>query len=146
MNIIEEIKQDSAGLLFLKDWLGDGTSPVEFAVAQSRANVCLHTKVPTGYQTASGPEEKEGCPLNRHPNWWERWLSDPIANAIRRQLEIKQRMDLSLPEESNLNMCQPCGCCLKLKVWAPTEHLKRHTSPQVMEKLPNYCWLKKEVA
>jgi len=128
MNIIEEIKQDSAGLLFLRDWLGDDGKTVTPDVAEDRAKVCL------------------GCPQNSHPNWWERLLKDPIANAIRRELEIKNKMNIHLHEEENLHMCRICGCATRLKVWAPLAHIKDHTTPQSLEKMPPHCWIKNELA
>lgn len=135
-SIIEEIKRDSSGVLFLHDWIGDEERTVSQDGAEARANVCLHTKQPDG---------KEGCPLNSHPNWWARWVRDPIANAIRKELEIKEKMKLRLAEEEHLHMCSACGCNLRLKPWAPTKHIKKHTRPQDLAKMPHYCWIRKEI-
>jgi len=42
-----------------------------------------------------------------------------------------------------LKACQKCGCDLKSKARLPLELLQKHTSPEVMDSLPDYCWLKK---
>lgn len=133
-DILTEIKNDIAGAMFLKDWLGEDGQTVTQDVAESRANVCR-----------TGNDGKK-CPHNSHPDWWSRWFKDPIAHAIRRELEIKERIQIKLADEESVNMCGACGCCIRLKVWAPDQHIKDRTTPQSLIKMPPYCWIRKIAA
>jgi hypothetical protein len=110
----------------LKNWLGNGGTPVHRILAEERASVC------------------ELCNLNVAPKWWEANIVDPIASAIRVGLGIKEGMNLKLPQDNALHMCKNCGCCNQLHVWTPLEHITGHTSPETMEKFPDHCWIKTE--
>lgn len=132
MNIFDEFRNDVEAALLLRDWLGEGGDPVSQAQADFRADVCLH---------GNGGE---GCPLNVEPNWWDR-VKDAIAETIRAELEVKRRLQLHATGEEHLSMCKPCGCCLKLKVWTPTKHIKAHTSSDTLDKMPGFCWQRIEI-
>lgn len=131
MNIVEEIKNDINGIDLLSDWLGTG-QPVGQIVAELRSERC-----------AVGNDGKP-CPLNVAPNWWDRVKSE-IADWIRHELELKNKLMLSVPQEHNLHMCKACGCCLRLKVWTPAIHLRGHVSEKQIEQTPSYCWMRKEL-
>lgn len=113
----------------LFDWLGDGGEPVHEMVANRRATIC-----------ASGNEGKP-CPHNNHPHWWE-GAKHIVAEWIRHELQLKHDMKLTVQNENEIQMCSACGCCLRLKVWTPIKHIKNHTDPS---KLPQFCWIKKEM-
>ncbi len=136
MNILqhfqEQLKEDVEAALFIKDWIGEGAEVVSQQEAESRAHVCR-----TG-------NEGKPCERNSNPNWWEKWYRDPIANAIRRELEIKNRLNIRLADESTVHMCSACGCALRIKVWAPPKYIKERTTPQAIEKMPAWCWMRRE--
>lgn len=132
MNLIEEIRKDVVGAKVLADWIGDGV-PVRSEHARGRAAVCLHGN------------EGNSCPHNKSPKWWEIFFKHPIAEAIRAQLYVKSKMNLSTPHDENLHMCSVCGCNLSLKVHTPIDHIKRHTSPDVLAQYPAYCWQRREM-
>lgn len=46
------------------------------------------------------------------------------------------------PSDQFLHSCQLCGCSLPAKVRLPLETLQKHSSQEVLESLPAYCWLK----
>jgi hypothetical protein len=133
MNLIDEFKNDVAGLSLLKDWLGEGGNPVSQSVADRRAISC---RLGWGGGT---------CPRNKEPNWWER-IKSAIADTIISQLEIKQKLNLHASGEYELDMCAACGCCLKLKVWTPLEHIQAHTTREQLAKMTDFCWIKKELS
>ena len=110
----------------LKEWLGDGGKVVDKLTAEKRAQIC------------------QACPLNVEPLWWWRFSADPIAKIIQSTLELKNRMDISVSNESHLHMCKACGCAARLKVHVPIEHIIRHTSHDTMTKFDSNCWILKE--
>lgn len=130
--ILTEIRNDLSGAEALRDWLGDGGVPVHVIVAEMRANRCTIGN------------DGQACPLNVEPNWWDRAKS-LIADWIRKELEIKNGMALTVEREETLNMCKACGCCLRLKVWAPAVHLKAHITAKQLQTTPDYCWMRKEL-
>jgi hypothetical protein len=132
VNILDEIRNDAQGLALLKDWLGEGGKTVDPVQADIRAHVC--------YNGNNG----EPCPRNKEPNWWER-VKSAIALTIRDQLELKSRMQLKVHREESIHMCSACGCCLKLKVWTPIEHIKSHLSVEQFNRTVPYCWMRKEI-
>lgn len=116
----------------LRDWLGDGGIPVDRSLAEKRLSICLH-----------GNNGKL-CPLNVEPKWWETALKNPIAEVIRAELELKNSMGLSLPDEESAGICKICGCCLILKPWTPIEHITKHLDERTLSKAPDFCWMKLE--
>lgn len=131
MKPIEEIQNDISGLAALRDWLGDLGEPVHPLVSEYRAKVCL-----TG-------NNGDRCPQDIEPNWWDR-VKSVVADWIRAELEIKNRMNLTVMGEEHLHMCAACGCCLKLKVHVPTVVIKAHLTKKQLAKTPAYCWMRRE--
>lgn len=132
MNIVQEVKNDMTGVALLSDWLGGTGEPVHQMVADFRSARCL-----------SGNDGKP-CPLNVAPNWWDKVKSE-IAEWIRHELELKNKLNLRVPQEENLHVCKACGCCIRLKIWTPTVHLREHVTKEQINKTPDYCWLRKEL-
>lgn len=116
----------------LRDWVGDG-DVVHQMVSEFRAQRCI-----------TGNNGKK-CPHNRKPKWWEKHTKNPIAQAMKRQLELKNNMRVTVAGEDDLHLCDICGCCLKLKVHAPKDHLKKIMSKRMLNKTPRWCWLRKEL-
>ncbi len=126
MSVMDEIKQDVKGLELLNDWLGEGGVPVDRALAERRAFVC------------------ELCPENRPGRLWE-VIKHMAAMWIRGEIEIKQKMNLLLPNEEKIGMCSACGCCNSLKSWTPIKHINDHLSETVRGRLPRSCWVISEI-
>lgn len=126
MNIVKELCQDIRAIPLLYDWLGKGGSPVDSSLSESRASVC------------------RTCEHNVEPGWWEK-AKFAVAEVIRKELEIKNRMEIKVSCESELHMCRICGCCNPLKVHVPIEHVKEHTPAVIMQKFPPWCWIVKEL-
>lgn len=112
----------------LTEWLGKGGRPVPRMTAELRG-LCCST-----------------CPENREALWWERMYKDPIAAVIRKHLEFKHGLGLKVSMEQDLKMCRVCGCCARLKVWVPKEHLQASLTPAELSKFPAWCWITREQA
>lgn len=107
----------------LTDWLGEGGTPVLISHAQARANVCLE------------------CPHN----YKGRWLySVAVITAIKSQSKLRETLKIHVDGESDLHICDLCGCYLKLKVHVPFHHIHAHTSDEQFAKFPEWCWQKTE--
>ena len=110
----------------LVSWLGAGGQPVSIEKAEHRASFCV------------------GCPLNTHGKWWEN-AKTPIAAMIRKILALKAHQKLSVSQEEQLFMCSACGCALRLKVFAPIKHISDNLTPEMLDKLDENCWIRKEL-
>lgn len=116
--LVSRLKNDLRGVAILNDWLGEGGSPVDHDRAERRANTCA------------------GCPNNRPVT---KRIENTVAEAIRKQEEVRHSVELRTSHDSNLHNCQACGCYLKLKVWVPLKHI-----PDESDKFPPFCWIRTE--
>lgn len=121
------VKRTISGVGVLRDWLGDGAVPVENAQASSRAATCAK------------------CPKNAGGDWTS-FFTEPVAALIRSQLSIRDDLNLKTPDDAKLNVCEACGCPLKLKVHVPLNHITAHLGDEVKSKLPAPCWILAEMA
>lgn len=112
-------------LATLIEMFGPTAKPVEHYKAEARGKVC------------------EICPQNKEALWWEKMIKDPIAATIRRWLEYKNQMNLRVSMEDSLQMCRSCGCCTRLKIHVPIEHISQHTKD--LSIYPENCWIKGEL-
>lgn len=126
MNVLDEIRKDISGAEILFDWVGSG-NPVHAMVSEARAKIC------------------EPCSENREPSWWEKHIKEPIAQWIRAELELKNNLNISVPNEQSLGICRVCGCCNALAVHVPIAHIKAHTTKEMLAKFPDKCWKKIEL-
>jgi hypothetical protein len=117
------VKNIVAGIGALTDWLGDGAEPVESSEAENRASICF------------------GCPNNR-PGTLGDFFTTEASEMIRKQLSVKADMKLATSKDNSLGVCGACLCPLKLKVWAPIEYIRKHTSDEVKSKLATNCWIR----
>ena len=117
MNWTERASQIVNGAKVLADWIGHGGIPVEKEVAQSRADICLR------------------CP--KHVKDWA--LLESAADAIKRQIEVKNHLDLHVRGEKSLHFCAGCGCVCRLKIWLPLENIL--PEPEERAKFDPNCWL-----
>lgn len=118
------IKHVAAGVAVLLEWLGNGAKPVDVALAESRAATCAD------------------CPKNDGGDF-TRYFTEPIANKIRTQLEIRGDLQLRTPHDEQLTVCSACSCPLKLKVWVPMQHIMANQSEDTKTKLDPRCWILK---
>ena len=113
----------ATGAAILSKWWGDGGSPVDSKLSQTRADVCLK------------------CQHNsRHTLWDE--LERPVANTIRALLKLKSGMQLHTSGENELGTCKICWCSLPLKVHAPIKFIAEETEDEVLRELPPWCLIK----
>ena len=123
-------RSEASGALF--DWLGKGGTPVNSSLAQNRADVC------------TGRLSGNRCPYNK-PGFKP---IESVAEFVRRQIEKKHELNLSVEAEQNLETCDQCWCHLPLKVWCPIDHMKENTPQPMLEKIKSnapYCWIPKEI-
>jgi len=119
------VRRTAAGVKLVAEWLGAGLRPVDHALAEKRAAVCV------------------GCPMNGDPNWLQR-LDAAVADQIKTLVEVKNDLKLSTTSDEKLLTCKACDCFLKLKVHAPIEHIKANTSATVKANLWAKCWILSE--
>lgn len=122
---VGSIKRVAAGIGVFLDWVGDGATPVAVEVAERRAKVC------------------SGCIKNDGGDF-KAYFTEPIAAKIKKQLEIKNDLQLKTSLDEKLTVCSACDCPLKLKVWVPLEHILEHTSKEVKTRLWSNCWILRE--
>lgn len=116
MNLWERAKAIPHGLKVLSEWIGDGGDVVPQDVAQDRASICIK------------------CPKNE-----ARWMpSDTVAAAIKKHLEVKNKLELRVVGEKNLGTCSVCTCVIRLLIWEPQDRVKAQLQPD--EIYPNFCW------
>ncbi len=122
MNLLDAIQQDAHGAATLIDWLGEGGVPVDEFAARRRAEICL------------------SCPKNQHGRWWE-GVKNAIANAIKKQMAIKHKLELTVPYEDQLGNCNVCGCCIPLLIWCPDKQIRTNAA-EPSSSYPDHCWKK----
>lgn len=118
------VKRVTAGVAVLVEWLGSGAKPVEQSLADNRAATCA------------------GCPKNDGGDF-TKYFTQPVADTIRTQLEMRGDMQLRTGHDDKLTVCSACDCPLKLKVWVPLEHILAHTPEDTKTKLDPRCWILK---
>lgn len=125
--MFEALKNDAAGLAILREWLGDDSKPVSTLQACARSVSCVK------------------CEMHRPARWWDT-IKHAVATAIKRHLEIKNKVGLRVDLEEELGMCKACGCCVRLKIWVPLKHIEAHQTEDVWNKLAPNCWMLRERA
>lgn len=118
MNLFERARQIKHGVESITDWLGSGGSVCEKQEAQERANICL-----------SCDENKLGMSV-----------STPVQAAVKRILEVKNRLSLRVSGEKRLGRCKICTCELKLQIWQPQSQVQAELGSTEKEFLPAHCW------
>lgn len=111
----------------LVEWLGTGGVPVGRDLAEKRAVTC------------------QACAKNVRGDW-TRWFTVPAAQAIRKTLEARTDLNLALPNDDALGVCEVCLCSNKLKPWVPLAVVKDKTTPEIMAELPPNCWVVGELS
>jgi len=126
MSLLDTLRKTAKGLSVITEWLGDGGIPVPKELAEARSKCCI------------------GCPENVAPNWWDR-ATGSIAMAMRAMLAVKNECEYHVDGEEDLHVCKVCGCCNRLSIWTPIDHIKAHTAYEEFKKYPSRCWKPKEL-
>lgn len=118
MNVLDRAKQITHGVQSVTEWLGSGGQVVDYETAQSRAIVCLE------------------CPKN--VGGWA--VTNFVAMAIKRHLQVKNKLNLKVQGERKLKTCSACGCVLRLLVWEPQDRVRNQITEEELKRLPEECW------
>ena len=125
VNLWDKIKAIPGGAVHVAGWLGEGGRVVGPKDSQERAD-CCNGDNPTGKR----------CP-NNEPGTQ---LTGPVADAIKKTLEVKNKLRLRVRGEKMLGTCTACGCVLRLKVHEPIDRVRRQITDEEYQKLPRWCW------
>jgi hypothetical protein len=126
--VAEKVKLIWAGIRTLDDWLDAGAPLAATDLSASRAATCA------------------ACTKNK-PGDFTEWFTKPAAEAIKRQIEKAQNLNLTTPSDAQLNTCGVCWCPMKLKVHVPIDFVKKFLTDATLNGLkavPN-CWIPKEL-
>lgn len=121
-------RQLNEGTRSLAYWWLQGYPPVLPGTAALRASVC------------------KACPMNL-PEGLFAPLTAAASRFMANAFAAKWRMNLHVEGEEDLQVCDACGCELKLKVWEPREVIFRagNKVPGYFAKLHADCWVRKEI-
>lgn len=97
MSLLTKMQQFGHGASNIAEWIGDGGDVVDDHVAQARADICLKCPQHDSSQTSKVL----------------------LGAAVRRVLEIKNKIGLRVENEDGLGTCKVCGCVLKLQIFEP---------------------------
>ena len=126
MNLLESAKKLANGASVIREWLGSGGVTTDIADAQRRADICI------------------ACPHNQP----SRLPIGVIAGAVKRHLEVKNKLGLRVKGEKSLETCEICGCANRLKVWLPRDLLRAQASDKEISDFSGVsgnCWVKEEL-
>lgn len=115
------VSKAKAGVALMIDWLGQGLKPIEQNEAQARADICLQ------------------CPENQDGGFFQK-IDAVAAQQVKKLVEIKNDLKLSVKGEENLKSCLKCDCWNPLSVFAPMDMVLKHISPEVLKTVPTKCW------
>lgn len=118
MSLLEQARHIPHGLKVIAEWLGSGGEVVDKETAQARANICLE------------------CPQNAQGSG----VTTAVAGAIKRHLEVKNKLGLRVDGSKKLKTCQSCGCVLNLLIWQKQEKVESELNDTEKENLPAFCW------
>lgn len=122
-SFIERVRSIPRGIETIREWLGseDGI-PVSPELAQRRADICLQ------------------CPQNQPGGF----MSEIVAAALKRHLELKSDLGMRVKGERKLFQCQVCLCQLSLKIHVPIGIVRRQMPASEYELYPVPCWQRDE--
>lgn len=120
---VARVRNLSAGVGVVIDWLGDSLEPVPSSLAEKRAAVCAV------------------CPMNGQPDWLQK-LVGFAADSVKQLISLKNDLDLKTSLDHKLHFCRACDCSLTLKVHAKLDHILGHTSQRVLSDLDPKCWIR----
>lgn len=124
ISIREQAKHIPHGISLISEWLGDGGQVSDPEEAQARADVC------TG-RLSGKPCEQNDLSFS---------LTKPVALAVKRYLEVKNKIGLRVAGERRLGVCRICTCNLRLLVHEPIDQVRAEMTDEERERLPSFCW------
>lgn len=122
---LRKISRLKTGVKTLRNWLGEGGVPVAKELSDQRSSVC------------------SVCPKNIAGDWLSMFVK-PVSKILMAQIEDRNNMRLSTPNDDRIGLCDACGCPLKLKVHVPVDVIRRHMEAPEKEKLDPGCWILSE--
>jgi hypothetical protein len=131
MNPLKLIREAKQAHDVLVDWLGSNAKPVSPRVSQRRADQC------------NGRITGLPCPLHVEKPLKELFVGSALV-PVKKRLEAKSMLKLTIDGEENLHVCDACGCLLKLKVHTPIDVILENTRAEDMQALHPDCWVLKE--
>lgn len=118
MNILERAAKIPDGLKNMADMFGPEGIVEDAKTSQKRADICL--KCPQNIQGVT--------------------LSAPIASAVKKLLEFRKNVDLTVEGEQGLGRCGVCDCEIKLLVHVPQKRVVEYLTEEERSKSPFHCW------
>lgn len=109
-----------AGIGLLKDAFGPSLKTVPSVTSEARSKIC-----------AVCPENKPGNPILH-----------AAGSGLKMLLEARDSMKLKTSNDDKLNDCSVCTCNLKVKVHVVLPYILEKTTPEVMQRFPENCWIK----
>lgn len=123
---VAAVRKMAAGAALLFEWQEAGMPHVVQAVAESRASTC------------------SVCPKNEKGKSLTDIFTVPVANQIKKKMEMLSDMKLSTSHDSQLSVCSACACPLRTKVWVPLDLILKRLKPEVKQDLHESCWITHE--
>jgi len=120
----DKIRQLAAGATLLDEWRAEGYPTVPATEATRRAFICAD------------------CPKNGQGDL-TRWFTVLASEAVRKWVEIAQKLELKTPYDNDLGICEACLCPLKLKVHIPLLNIQKHLTAKSQAALDPRCWILK---
>lgn len=114
-----------AGVSVLAEMFGKDGPIKDKALANKRAETCL------------------GCPKHDKGDW-TRYFTKPAQALIVKTLGMVKDLDLHTEHDGELQICTACGCPMKGKVWARTDHILKHIPAEDKAALWENCWITNE--
>jgi hypothetical protein len=119
------------GASLLVEWIASGADAVPAEKSAERAKTCAEM------------EPGKRCPFNEEGDFL-RFFTQPLANAIHREVERKKELKLDTPYDEKLGVCSVCSCPLTLKVHVPLDLIVSRMKPEIRGALHPNCWILKQ--
>jgi hypothetical protein len=117
---LSSMETAKAGIGLLKDAFGPTLKTVPSATSEARSKICAE------------------CPENKLGNV----LVHAAGSALKMLLEARDSMKLKTSNDDQLHDCAVCSCNLKVKVHVVLPYILEKTTPEVMQRFPENCWIK----
>lgn len=128
--VVEVGKATKAGIGVWIEQFGPDGKPVAQELAEKRAAVC------------AGDGSHPPCPHNDLAVRLEDLFILPASNSIKFVYEMMRDLKLQVSRQDQLGVCRLCLCPLKSKVHTKLEIVMRHVTPDILQALPDFCWIK----
>lgn len=113
LSVVEAI----TGAKILGAWLFKGFQKISQEEADARSRICA------------------ACPFNQPGEG----CTTCASNAMREAVESVLGRSRTVAHDS-LNVCNVCGCSLKVAVWCPKELIEKNKPAEQKETKPSFCW------